>query len=429
MTLHFSINYQAQWGNQLAVLYAMDADLQTASPLQLPMDCHGSAEWSAQVTLSDIHKFISYCYVVLDEQGNILRREAQAHVVECQPGNVVLRDLWQDKSQSLFASKVFSQVLFAHRAPVAAKKATGNITLKVSVPRLERHQGVAIMGNIAALGEWDRTKKLPLTQLSTLNSQLSTLNSQHSTDYNPEWVATFHAKLGSVVEYKYVIYDLQSGEIVDMEWGENRKIWDIQRAKHYVLTDSPFRYTQANWKGAGVAVPVFSLRSENGFGIGEYQDLKLLADWAKLTGQKMIQTLPINDTTLRHNNLDSYPYNAVSVFALHPIYLNIEKMGELTPAQLKKYRATQAEFNAKTSLTTNVCMTRRPNTSKRSTRLTKRSSLLLRSTKLSSLLTRDGCSHTLHSCLNATNNLRTTTATSSSMRTNSSVRRWTTHTL
>ena len=66
MTLHFSINYQAQWGNQLAVLYAMDADLQTASPLQLPMDCHGSADWSAQVTLSDIHKYISYCYVVLD---------------------------------------------------------------------------------------------------------------------------------------------------------------------------------------------------------------------------------------------------------------------------------------------------------------------------------------------------------------------------
>ena len=96
MTLHFSINYQAQWGNQLAVLYAMDADLQTASPLQLSMDCHGSADWSAQVTLSDIHKYISYCYVVLDEQGNILRREAKAHMVECQPGNVVLRDLWQD---------------------------------------------------------------------------------------------------------------------------------------------------------------------------------------------------------------------------------------------------------------------------------------------------------------------------------------------
>ena len=341
MTLTFLLNYQAQWGQQLAVLYAADADIATASPVTLPMDCHGNSEWSAQVTLSDIHKYISYCYVVLDEQGNILRRESMPHFLECQPGNIVLRDLWQDKSSSLFASKVFSQVLFAHRAPVATKKATGNITLKVSVPRLERHQGVAIMGNIPALGEWDRTKKLPMT-----NAQCPIANNEAS--YNPTWTVTFHAKLGSVVEYKYVIYDLKSGDIMDMEWGENRKIWDVQRAKHYVLSDAPFRYTQANWKGAGVAVPVFSLRSENGFGIGEYQDLKLLADWAVATGQKMIQTLPINDTTLRHNNLDSYPYNAVSVFALHPIYLNIEKMGTLTPTQLKKYRKTQEEFNAKT---------------------------------------------------------------------------------
>ena len=238
MTLTFLLNYQAQWGQQLAVLYAADADIATASPVTLPMDCHCNSEWSVQVTLSDIHKYISYCYVVLDEQGNILRRESMPHLLECQPGNIVLRDLWQDKSSSLFASKVFSQVLFAHRAPVAAKKATGNITLKVSVPRLERHQGVAIMGNIAALGEWDRTNKLPMT-----NSQLPIANSHN---YNPEWTVTFHAKLGSVVEYKYVIYDLKSGDIVDMEWGENRKIWDVQRAKHYVLSDSPFRYTQAN---------------------------------------------------------------------------------------------------------------------------------------------------------------------------------------
>ena len=340
MTLSFSINYQAQWGQHIAVLYAADADVQQASPLQLDLECHGSAEWAAQLTLSDIHKYISYVYVVMDENGNILRRESMPHLLECQPGNIILRDLWQDKDRSLFGSKVFSQVLFAHRKPSAAVKATGNICLKVSVPRLERHQGVAIMGNIPALGAWDKKKMLPMT-----NSQSPIANSHN---YNPTWTATFHAKLGTVVEYKYVIYDLQSGDIVDMEWGENRKIWDVQRAKHYVLTDAPFRYTQANWKGAGVAVPVFSLRSENGFGIGEYQDLKLLADWAVATGQKMIQTLPINDTTLRHNNLDSYPYNAVSVFALHPIYLNIEKMGTLTPTQLKKYRKTQEEFNAKT---------------------------------------------------------------------------------
>ena len=141
MTLSFSINYQTQWGQHIAVLYAADADIQTASPLQLDLECHGSAEWAAQLTLSDIHKYISYCYVVMDEQGNIIRRESQAHILECQPGNIILRDLWQDKDRSLFGSKVFSQVLFAHRKPTAATTATGNITLKVSVPRLERHQG------------------------------------------------------------------------------------------------------------------------------------------------------------------------------------------------------------------------------------------------------------------------------------------------
>ena len=61
MTLSFSINYQTQWGQHIAVLYAADADIQTASPLQLDLECHGSAEWAAQLTLSDIHKYISYC--------------------------------------------------------------------------------------------------------------------------------------------------------------------------------------------------------------------------------------------------------------------------------------------------------------------------------------------------------------------------------
>ena len=163
MTLSFSINYQTQWGQHIAVLYAADADVQQASPLQLDLECHGSAEWAAQLTLSDIHKYISYVYVVMDENGNILRRESMPHLLECQPGNIILRDLWQDKDRSLFGSKVFSQVLFAHRKPSAAAKATGNICLKVSVPRLERHQGVAIMGNIPALGAWDKKKMLPMT--------------------------------------------------------------------------------------------------------------------------------------------------------------------------------------------------------------------------------------------------------------------------
>ena len=76
-------------------------------------------------------------------------------------------------------------------------------------------------------------------------------------------------------------------------------------------------------RGAGVAIPVFSLRSNNSFGVGEFTDIKLLVDWAKSTGLKLIQILPVNDTTATHTWTDSYPYSAISAFALHPMYLNL----------------------------------------------------------------------------------------------------------
>jgi hypothetical protein len=71
----------------------------------------------------------------------------------------------------------------------------------------------------------------------------------------------------------------------------------------------------------------YSAWSEQSFGIGEFTDLKLLADWAARTGLKLIQILPINDTTATATWRDSYPYAAISAFALHPIYINLGKVG------------------------------------------------------------------------------------------------------
>lgn len=87
--------------------------------------------------------------------------------------------------------------------------------------------------------------------------------------------------------------------------------------------------TGAFWKGAGTAIPVFSLRSEEDFGIGQFTDLKLLADWAAANGQSMIQTLPVNDTIMSRTWRDSYPYRANSTFALNPIYINLSLVGKL----------------------------------------------------------------------------------------------------
>ncbi len=97
------------------------------------------------------------------------------------------------------------------------------------------------------------------------------------------------------------------------------------------------------FRGAGTAVPVFALRGADDFGIGEFLDLKGLVDWAAATGQKIIQLLPINDTTIRGDWTDSYPYTSCSSFALHPQFINLPAAGLRRSAG---YKALQAELNA-----------------------------------------------------------------------------------
>ena len=112
---------------------------------------------------------------------------------------------------------------------------------------------------------------------------------------------------------------------------------EIARDKHTLVNDGFAHLPDDTWHGAGVAVPVFSLRSENSFGVGEFLDLKPLADWGKQVGLKLIQLLPVNDTSATGIWRDSYPYAAISAFALHPQYLNL---AAATDAKNKKHLKT-----------------------------------------------------------------------------------------
>jgi 4-alpha-glucanotransferase len=126
------------------------------------------------------------------------------------------------------------------------------------------------------------------------------------------------------IVYKYGIYNLIENNFIEFEGGENRVLNDsLASSKHTIVNDAFAVFPNTTWKGAGVAIPVFSLRSQSSFGIGEFSDLKLLVDWSKLVGLKMIQILPVNDTSATMTNTDSYPYAAISAFALHPIYINL----------------------------------------------------------------------------------------------------------
>ena len=84
-------------------------------------------------------------------------------------------------------------------------------------------------------------------------------------------------------------------------------------------------------KRAGVAVPLFSVRSKKSIGIGEIPDIKLIVKWCKLTGNTILQLLPLNDT-----GFDFAPYNCISSIALDPMYLSLQSLKEVNIAPFKK---------------------------------------------------------------------------------------------
>ena len=108
--------------------------------------------------------------------------------------------------------------------------------------------------------------------------------------------------------------------------------------------NSSFQSGKTPYKLAGVAIPVFSLRRKTGYGVGEFTDIKLLVDWANKVNIKVIQILPINDTVATHTWVDSYPYSGISVFALHPVYVNISLIGKLKSKITQTIIEEQGQF-------------------------------------------------------------------------------------
>jgi len=334
MKVHFQVNYRTEYGQDLCLIQFDEQALYTESN-PLVLSCQGQDCWTGEITIKS--GFFTYKYAVRAGEHFIYESgDNRTIIATAGDKTMMVHDYWQAVDyEKAFYTTAFLQSLFRRDRNVSHMNVVNtivksNVRFSIDLPQILPHQGVAIMGNIPELGNWDPNQKVEMDDITF-----------------PVWRANIQVKNHEIFEYKYVIYDKTSGQIVDFEYGENRHVWGVDKGLVVVQHDRNFRRTQPRWKGAGVAVPVFSLRTEEGFGIGEFQDLKKMAEWAAMTGMKMIQTLPINDTTLTHTNRDSYPYSPVSVFALHPIYINIEKMGGLTPAQMKKYKATQTLYNTK----------------------------------------------------------------------------------
>ncbi|MES2332953.1 MAG: 4-alpha-glucanotransferase [Bacteroidota bacterium] len=237
--------------------------------------------------------------------------------------------------ENTFYTEPFTDVLLRSNHTAVKTKSPKHIshTLKVKTPLLAQEQTLCLLGSCDALGNWNTDS--PLLMGREEGEDFYSISLDLSKELFP-------------VAYKYGVYDVAQQKFIRYEDGNNRVLFDIGKPDRQMILNDGFAVLPNNtWKGAGMAIPVFSLRSENSFGVGEFTDMPLLVDWAKQMGLKMIQLLPINDTTATHSWMDSYPYAAISAFALHPMYLNLEKISSVvTRKRLQKLEKERLRLNA-----------------------------------------------------------------------------------
>ncbi len=344
MRIHFYVRFHTQYGQLLAVTGNIEAlgnhDVEKAFTLN-----HLNNEFWHGTIDTDFPESgtIHYNYILKNEDGFRVF-EWGDRVIDSDKipatGTLQLVDTWNHAGEyeNVFYSDPFQEVLL-HDPSRSKIKQPRKFThqFKVKAPLLNRHEVVCLLGNTDETGNWDNQAPVLMNRENGWWSVKLTLPRE-----------------GFPLSYKYGIYDTRNEAFVRFESGDNRMLYGLQGlsgddASHQMVTilhDGFVHVPNDTWKGAGVSIPVFSLRSKNSFGTGEFTDLTLLVDWARKTGLKLIQILPVNDTIATHTWVDTYPYAAISAFALHPLYLNLERVAGKQHADIiKPLKKKQKQLN------------------------------------------------------------------------------------
>ena len=332
MKISFQIEYRTQWGEELRVLFA---DGQTFA-----LQTHDGTTWRNSIDIDPLHiaSEISYRYalyrnnVCIRKEWNGVKRRLTVNLAY---SHLILNDAWRDRSEdTYFYSSAFSGSDDRHYPTGTETNHDRSLLLKVRCPRMRsKTRKLAVSGNQECLGNWDMTKPKIM----------------HPCGAN-EWCILLDAQdISYPFEYKFLAWDSENNKEGEWMIGNNRCITSLplKSGELLVISDDEVHFDLPAWKAAGVAIPVFSLRSETSYGVGDFGDLKKFIDWAAMTGMKAVQILPINDTTITHTWTDSYPYSSISIYAFHPMYIDINQLEELKDEKLKnEYEEKRIRLNA-----------------------------------------------------------------------------------
>jgi 4-alpha-glucanotransferase len=303
----------------------------------IPLDYVNGEFWHASVVLPETPSVTIHYHYILRNTDGTLTEEGNGKFIDTEAisaAEVQAIDTWNfaGEFENVFSTSPFRDVLLPAHKAVRKARTKGVVTcvFRVSAPLLADYEVVCLLGSATGLNDWNQEDPLLLAPVGNW------------------WTISLALTPESFpLEYKYGVYNKKEKKLTQLEAGSNRYVpGDSRPDKISILHDGFAHLPNTTWHGAGVSVPVFSLRSKESMGVGEFTDLEQLVDWAVKCGLRLIQLLPVQDTSATHTWRDSYPYAAISAFALHPIYLNLEKCaGRKNAALIKPLHKKKKELN------------------------------------------------------------------------------------
>ncbi len=312
MTINFFIKYGTQYGDNIFVGVEIDKQVK-----RFALGYVDENLWHGSFDVEVINLPISYKIILSkDNDSSYYNLLATGEIMnyEVKEINIIHEDFPYTKIINLTAFKPYQEVFNTKYPEKISTKDSKKAThiFQISHGLLQDNTVICLTGNADCMNNFDNTNPLLFTQQQ---NNVSSLPIDLSKEKMP-------------VEFKIGIYDVEKKKIVAYEPGDNRKIETITKNDEISIVHLHNPFSNYNWKAAGINVPVFSLRTNNSWGVGDFTDLNLLIDYAENVGFKLIQLLPINDTTAIYTDKDSYPYSAISSFAFHPKLLDVNTLAK-----------------------------------------------------------------------------------------------------
>lgn len=335
MKLTFRIRYRTVWGENLCVLLN-DDETQIIS-----LSTRNGDEWQGSFEYIPVgsNQLVTYRYAVY--RDNIcIRKELGAishlfYLGNAQQNHYVIDDCWRDlPADSYRYSSAFNSIYTPQSYNKLSDSVGSCITFRALCPELgNRNQALGLIGSCNALGSWEYCRPLRMQEVRP----------------NVWYITLDASSLQLPFEYKFVAINAESGAVEEWESRPNRlfNVQPLQRGETYLPMETEVFFALPARKFAGSAIPVFSLRSEGSCGVGDIGDLKTFVSWAADTAQHVVQILPINDTSITGSWTDSYPYNSISIYAFHPMYIDLRQLPALADAQFaSRFEEERARLNA-----------------------------------------------------------------------------------